>query len=138
MQNGLLDTGPLVALLSRTDRFHERAKRLFADLKPPLITCEAVLAETCYLVGKYAGAAGEVVELGRKGFYEIGLHIEDHFTEIRALLAKYGDQKISLADACLIRLAEIRNEPNILTFDDDFRIYRWGGNRQFSIPGTTL
>ena len=45
----LLDTGPLVALLSKDDRNHDRARRLFADSAAPFRCCEAVVAEACFL-----------------------------------------------------------------------------------------
>jgi hypothetical protein len=44
----LLDTGPRVAFLNRTDRFHEWATAQWEWLRPPLLTCEPVLAEACY------------------------------------------------------------------------------------------
>jgi predicted nucleic acid-binding protein len=49
------------------------------------------------------------------------------------VLRKYSDRPISFADACLIRCAEIHQEPRILTFDTDFAIYKWGRNRRFEI-----
>ena len=50
---------------------------------------------------------------------------------IEALLRKYEDRPISLADVSLIRIAEIHEEPRILTFDADFAHYRWARNRKF-------
>ena len=128
----LLDTGPLVALLSKDDANHARARRLFADCVPPFRCCEAVVAEACFLMRKVdvAGPA-EIVALGRRGVYRIAMSIEDHWTNIEALQRKYSDRPISLADACLIRCAEIHQEPRILTFDRDFGIYRWGRARRF-------
>jgi predicted nucleic acid-binding protein len=130
----LLDTGPLVALLSANDVNHARARRLFAACAPPLRCCEAVLAETCFLLRKvHPSAPAEVVALGRRGVYEIAIAVEEHWTNIEALLTKYSDRPISLADACLIRCSEIYEEPRILTFDSDFSVYRWGRNRKFEI-----
>ena len=62
----LLDTGPLVALLSRNDAEHARAERLFAECEPPLRCCEAVISEACFLMRNVdpAGSA-ELVALGR-------------------------------------------------------------------------
>ena len=130
----LLDTGPLVALLSRNDAQHEVAKSLIANCEPPLRTCEAVLAEACFLMRKVDPAAPvEVLEVGRKAVYEISLAVDEHWSGIAALLKKYRSRPISLADACLIRCAEVLEEPRILTFDADFRIYRWFGKRTFDI-----
>lgn len=130
----LLDTGPLVALLSANDRNHDRARRLFAECVPPLRCCEAVLAEACFLLRKvHTAGPAEVVALGARGLYEIALSVPDHWTSIEALLKKYANRPISLADACLIRCAEVHADARILTFDSDFRIYRWGRNRRFEL-----
>jgi len=130
----LLDTGPLVALLSKDDADHERAERLFADCLPPLRCPEAVLAEACFLMRKvHAAGPAEVLALGRKGVYELSIRIDGHWANLEALLKKYADKPISLADACLIRSAEILDEPRILTFDADFLVYRWSRNRRFQL-----
>ena len=128
----LLDTGPLVALLSHNDVNHDRARHLFAECIPPLRCCEAVVAEACFLMRKvHPAGAAEVVSLGRRGVYGIAISLEEHWSNIEALLKKYQDRPISLADACLIRCAEIHQEARILTFDDDFAVYRWARNREF-------
>jgi uncharacterized protein len=128
----LLDTGPLVALLSRADVNHARARAIFAECLPPFRSCEAVIAEACFLMRKvhHAGPA-EVVALGRRGVYTIAMSIEEHWTNLERLLRKYADRPISLADACLIRCAELYDEPRILTFDEDFAVYRWAGTKKF-------
>ena len=128
----LLDTGPLVALLSAGDANHARAEQLFAACLPPFRCCEAVVAEACFLMRKvHPAGPAEVLALARKGVFEIGLSLDDHWAETEVLLKKYVNQPISLADACLIRCAEIHQEPRILTFDTDFDIYRWARNRKF-------
>jgi len=130
----LLDTGPLVALLSRNDVNHARAKRLLAECLPPLRSCEAVLAEACFLMRKVTAAGpAEVLALGRRGMYEITMSVDRNWANIEALLKKYSDRPISLADACLIRCAELFEEPRILTFDTDFAVYKWARNRKFDV-----
>jgi predicted nucleic acid-binding protein len=61
------------------------------------------------------------------------LDLKGHWRDIEALLKKYKNRPISLADACLIRSAEVFQQRRILTFDSDFRIYRWGRNRTFEL-----
>jgi uncharacterized protein len=78
-------------------------------------------------------APAEVIALARRGVFEIALSIQAHWTEIEALLKKYADRPISLADASLIRCAEVHGEPRILTFDGDFSHYRWVRHRKFHI-----
>jgi predicted nucleic acid-binding protein len=130
----LLDTGPLVALLSRNDANHGRARRFFAECAPPFRCCEAVVAEACFLIRKvHAVGPADVVGLGARGVYSIAISAEEHWTNIETLLKKYSDRPTSLADACLIRCAEMYQEARILTFDDDFNVYRWGRNRKFEI-----
>jgi predicted nucleic acid-binding protein len=128
----LLDTGPIVALLSKHDTSHQRAVRLFGACQPPFRCCEAVVAEACHLMRKaHRDGPAEVLALGRKGVFDSALELDEHWTGIESLLAKYSDRPISLADACLIRAAEIFDEPRILTFDADFDIYRWASRRKF-------
>lgn len=130
----LLDTGPLVALLSESDANHERARRLFAECLPPFRSCEAVVAEACFLMRKvHAEGPAEVVSLGRRGVYEIAISSAEHWANIEALMRKYSNRLISLADACLIRCAEIHQESRILTFDGDFSVYKWACNRKFDL-----
>ena len=130
----LLDTGPLVALLSKHDSHHSRAKRLISESLPPFRCCEAVLAEACFLMRKvHRSGPSEVIALGRKGVYQVSISVEEHWNNVESLLRKYRDRPISLADACLIRCAEIHQEARILTFDSDFSIYRWGRNKRFEL-----
>jgi uncharacterized protein len=130
----LLDTGPLVALLSRNDANHDRARQIFAECAPPFRCCEAVVAEACFLMRKvHADGPADVVALGARGLYKIAIAAGEHWTIIEALLTKYSDRPISLADACLIRSAEIHEEPRIATFDNDFSVYKWARNRRFKI-----
>ena len=133
----LLDTGPLVALLSKHDAHHKNAEHLFGECLPPFRCCEAVIAEACFLIRKvHSQGPAEVIALGRKGVYEISLPLANHWTSIEGLLKKYADRPISLADACLIRCAEIHQEPRILTFDSDFAVYMWARNKKFQILGS--
>jgi predicted nucleic acid-binding protein len=130
----LLDTGPLVALLSRNDANHDRARQLFAECAPPFRCCEAVVAEACFLMRKvHAAGPAAVVALGARGVYRIGISAEEHWTNIEMILKKYSDRPISLADASLIRCAEIHQEARILTFDHDFRVYKWARNKKFEL-----
>lgn len=130
----LLDTGPLVALLSKKDTNHDRARRIFAECAPPFRCCEAVVAEACFLMQKvHVTGPAEVVALGARGVYSIAIAAEEHWASIEALLKKYSDRPISFADACLIRSAEIHQEDRIATFDADFGVYKWARNRKFEL-----
>jgi len=133
-QGVLLDTGPIVALLSQNDANHDRARALFAGCVPPFRCCEAVIAEACFLMRKvHAAGPAEVAALGHRGVYDIAISASEHWAPLEALLKKYSDRPISFADACLIRCAEIHHEARILTFDSDFGIYKWARNRKFEL-----
>ena len=130
----LLDTGPLVALLSHNDANHARARQAFAECLPPFRSCEAVVAEACFLMRRvHRTGPAEVVALGRRGVYTIAMSVDEQWASIEGLLKRYADRPISFADACLIRCAEIHDEPRILTFDRDFSVYRWARNRKFDL-----
>ena len=130
----LLDTGPLVALLAKNDANHARAQRLFGACAAPLRTCEAVLAEACFLLRKvHHHAPAEVMALGARGAFTVAIAVGEHWNELGFLLKKYADVPISLADASLIQCAALHREPRILTFDADFSRYRWSRNRRFEI-----
>lgn len=125
----LLDTGPLVAFLNRRDRYHRWATAQFAQIESPVYTCEAVLSEACFLLSAYRGGSEAVLELVHRGLVAIPLRLEDEVISIKKLLTRYADVGISLADACLIRLAELYEDSVLLTLDSDFRIYRKHGRR---------
>jgi predicted nucleic acid-binding protein len=128
----LLDTSPLVALLSTSDTDHELAKNLFAKCRAPFRCCEAVIAEACFLMRRiHPDGPAEVLALGRKGVYETPFALNEHLSNLETLCKKYKNRPISLADACLIRCAEVFQEPRILSLDSDFRVYRWGRNKPF-------
>ena len=128
----LLDSGPIVALLSKTDSNHDRAKRVFAECTAPFRTCEAVVAEACFLMRKvHAAGPAEVAALGKRGVFTIAIDAQDHWADIEALLKKYKDRPMSFADACLITCAEVSDEPRIATFDSDFAVYKWRRNKRF-------
>lgn len=54
----------------------------------------------------------------------------------RALMAKYSDVPMSLADATLVSLAEVRNLRRVFTLDADFSIYRFRGRSVFQLVPT--
>jgi predicted nucleic acid-binding protein len=132
----LLDTGVLVALLDRSERLHEACAKAVQEIEAPLITCEAVITESCYLLRNLAGAAELVVENIAAGIFQIPLQLSREAAGVKQILRKYRDRKIDLADACLIRLADEFGTADILTLDGDFAIYRWGRNKAFRMLPT--
>ena len=133
MKPVLLDTGVIVALLDRSEKFHARCAEFVRGLDAPFITCEAVIAESCYLLRGLAGASEAVIENIISGIFQIPVPLSREAAGIKQVLRKYRDRKIDLADACLIRLADIFDTADILTLDSDFAVYRWGRNKPFRI-----
>ena len=127
----LLDTGCIVALLDRGERAHERCVQAFSEMASPLVTCEAVIAESCYLLRRMKGAPEAVIENVERGLFAIPLRLDAAAGSVRRLMKKYADVPIDLADACLIHLATELGTSRILTLDSDFEIYRWARNRPF-------
>jgi predicted nucleic acid-binding protein len=135
----LLDTGVIVALLDRSERLHEACADAVRDSEGPLITCEAVIAESCYLLRNLAGAAEAVIENVAAGIFQIPFQLSREAAGVKQVLRRYRDRSIDLADACLIRLADEFGSGEILTLDGDFAIYRWGKNKPFRVlPETSL
>ena len=131
MKPVLLDTGVIVALLDRSEGLHEACADAVQEIEAPLITCEAVIAESCYLLRNVAGASEAVIENVAAGIFQIPFQLSHEAAGVRQVLRKYRDRQIDLADACLIRLADEFGTADILTLDGDFAIYRWGRNKAF-------
>jgi predicted nucleic acid-binding protein len=126
---GLLDTGPLVSFLASGLEHHEWVTEEWKRLRPPLLTCEPVLTEAAFLLKREGRDPDPVFALLDRGAIRIGLSIQDQQADLRALMRRYRNRPMSLADACLVRLSEIHAASEVLTLDNDFRIYRRHGNK---------
>ena len=131
MKPVLVDTGFIVALLDRSETHHEQCVGVVSTLRAALITCEPVIAESCYLVRNLAGASEAVLENVRRGNFLLPYRIEDRAESIQKLIKKYSDVPMDLADACLVDLAGQYATGRVLTLDTDFQFYRWSRNRPF-------
>jgi len=131
MKPVLLDTGVIVALLDRSEGRHEACAEAVRELEGPMITCEAVVAESCYLLRSLAGAAEAVIENVAAGIFQVPFQLSREAVVVQRILRKYRDLRIDLADACLIQMADEFDSGEILTLDRDFSIYRWGKNKAF-------
>ena len=129
----ILDTGPLVALLNRADRYHRWARDQWAQIVPPLFTCEAVLAEACFLVQSFTGGQAAVLDLVGRGVLDLSFRLSEESAAISRLLKKYQDVPMSLADGCIVRLAERHARGVVFTLDSDFMVYRKNGRQLIPI-----
>ncbi len=123
----IIDAGPLVALLNRRERHHAWANEQFAAIKSPAITCEAVVAEAYYLVRESDNAVDSLMQLLERGHLTIPFRLTDELPAVTRLLTRYASVPMSLADACLVRMAEQFSTSPVLTLDSDFRVYRKSG-----------
>lgn len=132
-QNVIVDTGPLVALLNRSDHAHAWVMQTLPTIAPPLITCEAVLTEASFITRNLPGARAALIEMVDEGFLSIGMHVEDHHSALLAMVKRYAKVPMSLADACLVRLAELRPQSLVMTLDNDFSVYRKNGRQVIGV-----
>ena len=125
----LLDTGSLVAVLFRRDQFHEWAVEKISQMSAPLLTCEAVVAESCFLTQRMLGSSKAVYDFIETGAVKIDFSLADEFEAVKDLAVRYQNVPMSLADACLVRMSEIHENSTVFTPDSDFLIYRKNGNQ---------
>jgi uncharacterized protein len=120
----IADTGFVVAFLNRSDRYHDWATEIGKGVSEPLLTCEAVLAETAFQVG----SVSRVLALVQEGLLRIAFDLPKNLEEVLALAERYRDRTPDLADLCLIRMSELYDNLPVLTVDEkDFRVYRRNG-----------
>jgi predicted nucleic acid-binding protein len=126
----LVDTGPIVALLNRQDRHHGWAVETFAAVRPPLLTCEAVLSEAAYLLRRLTDGPGKGDRDAPAGGRGGAVSSRGRSRPVKKLLARYRDVPMDLADACLVRLSELHGDCVLLTIDSEFRtVYRRHGRQ---------
>ena len=120
----LLDTGPLVALLNHRDRYHGWALDRFAEIEPPLLTCEAVLTEACHLLRGLPRGERIVLDALQSGAIEVAFALQEEALAVQEYRTRYANIPMDLADACLVRMTELSPGSPVLTLDSDFRVYR--------------
>ena len=126
-ERAILDAGPLVDLLKKDEGDHAWAIALMSEIPPPYYTCEAVLTEASHLVLRLAGGPQRVLDLVSRGVIIVHFRLQDEAGPVHELMRRYADVPMSLADACLVRMAEQHEDSVIITTDSDFRIYRRNG-----------
>ena len=125
----IADTGFLVAFGNRTDLHHDWAFEIAQRITEPLLTCEAVLAETAF----HLRSASLVLRFVQDGLVRPAFLVADHTPRLAELAKRYADRTPDLADLCLIRLSELYPKHPVITTDvSDFQIYRRG--RREAIP----
>lgn len=123
----LLDTGPLVGYLNRQDQHHAWAVERWRALFDPLWTCEAVVSEAIFVLHSEGADAEPILRLVDRRIIRVDFVMDDHRPDVFRLLRKYADRPMSLADACLVRMAELADPCQVFTTDKDFLVYRRKG-----------
>jgi uncharacterized protein len=123
----LIDSGPIVAVLRRRDQYHAWARAHFESSDQSFATCEAVISESHFLLQGIPGGAEALDALLERGIISVSFSLTRQLAETVRLIRRYSDVPISLADACLVRMAELEESTVVFTTDADFRLYRRNG-----------
>ena len=123
----LLDTGPLVSMLSPREPRHAWSREV-VRVRARVVTCEAVVSEAFFLLrGHEVGAQGLRNMLTAGDLLLAGLGSE--MRQVMALMNRYLSVPMSYADACLVRLSETVPQSVVATLDADFKVYRRNGRQ---------
>jgi predicted nucleic acid-binding protein len=132
--NALIDTGAILALLDRSDRWHAVCAEAFRQFRLPLVTSEAVLTELFHLVGDSRVEMDAAWQFVRTGAMVMATIEDSELRSVHALMSRYWDRPMDFADATLVYLAKRESLPTILTVDHaDFETYRIEGRRRVRI-----
>ena len=130
----LVDTGPLVAILLKTEQHHKVCVEQLRSIGPPLLTCWPVITEAAWLLRRSPAAVQRLL-----GFFDAGvlrlLSLEQEaIPSMAAFLQRYRSIRADIADAALVYLAEREGVETIFTLDHgDFSVYRLSRNRSFQL-----
>jgi predicted nucleic acid-binding protein len=125
----IADTGFLVAFANSNDKYHAWAVQLASAITEPVLTCEAVLAETAF----HLENSSLVLSMVNDGLVSLAFDCRDHLVQLTRLAERYGDRKPDFADLCLVRMSELFPRHRVITIDRaDFRVYR--RNNRETIP----
>lgn len=125
----LIDTGPLVSFLASGTQHHAWTRQQWKLFRPPFLTSEPVLTEAAFLLKREGREADALFALLELGAIRVGLSIQAEQADLRALMHRYRNRPMSLADASLVRLSELHGGGEVFTLDSDFHIYRRHGNK---------
>jgi uncharacterized protein len=129
----LLDTGPLVACFDPRDEHFAWAAEIISQTAAPLVTCEPVLTESFHLLSKTHNGADLLASFCQSGAVQTPFPLLDHMKALHELMRKYRNIPMSLADACLVLLAEKHESASVITTDSDFLIYRTPARRKIRL-----
>jgi predicted nucleic acid-binding protein len=126
--NAIADTGLLVAIARDKDQYHDWAVEIAEQITWPVLTCEAVLAETAF----HIQSSERVLGMLRDNVVRVAFDCASQLEQLHDLATRYADRNPDLADLCLIRMSELYPHHTVITVDEDFRVYR--RNKREAIP----
>lgn len=129
----LVDAGPLIAILDRGDRDHERCVAALKGLPAPLLTTWMPVTEAMHLLDFSRAGQEALLEMVERQALQVLAIDEADVPQIKALMRTYAELPMDFADATLVRVAIREGLSEIFTLDDDFNVYRLGGRRRFNI-----
>ena len=130
----LLDTGPFVALVDRSESAHDDCVAALESWTGPVVTTEAVLTETLYLVGPQWKAQKAVLEFILRGAFQLVPSSQASLRRVAALMERYRNIPMDFADATLVALGEELETDLVFTLDRrGFSIYRLGRRKAFQL-----
>lgn len=119
--------------MDRRDTHHEWARAQFTQLEGPLLVCEPVLAEVLFLLRRSPPTQASVLHMVHAGALRLAFSLAQEINAVRHLFTRYADVPISLADACVVRMAELHAGHSVCTLDSDFRVYRKHGREPLPV-----
>lgn len=132
MRKILIDSGPLIALFDRTDKYHLASVEFIKNNKSELITTIASITETLHLLDFSRKAQIDFLGWVNAGALSIEQITSNDLARIQELTIKYSDLPMDFADACLVFLGEKLNINGVATIDRDFDVYRLKGKETFT------
>lgn len=120
----LTDSGPLVALLDRSERHHAWAHEQFEHVRGPIWTCEGAIVESAHLLAAVGIPPWSVLELIEREVIVVRFDLEANLDRVLTLMQKYADTPMDFVDACLVTMTETKRDCRLLTLDSDFQVYR--------------
>lgn len=137
----IVDTGPLVAFMVRQEVHHHWVVETMQQLSGPFLTCEPVLEETFHRVRHLPGGSAKFFQMLDSDLLEVRFDLIREQRALEGMIRRYASHSMSLAAACLVRMAELHDGCSVFTLDGNFRDYRKNGRQLISTimpPGLSL
>jgi uncharacterized protein len=114
-------------------RYHTWVTEQLTQITPPLLTCEAVISETWFLLQRVKNGREMLLQLLEQRHVVVQFDLNEELAAVMVLLARYQSVPVSLADAALVRLSELYPNSSVFTLDSDFQIYRKHRDRPIAL-----